>query len=137
MNASGIASIEIASEAHQCHLRNHRVSLLVTLLEAPSGAMIAVRDFSKRLPFRGEQRLFYPDGDALKLRENSFLPDMNRAREYGWIEKQQPATFLSTEALADAIVSSFVDLSAKADRGQLNRGTPHARRVRARFSGWE
>jgi len=137
MNASGIASIEFASEAQQCHVRNHRVSLLVTLLEASSGALIVVRDFSKRLPFRGEQRLFYPDGEALKLREKSFLPDIYRAREYGWIDKQQPATFLSTGALADIIVSSFVDLSAKADRGQLNRATPHARRVRARFSGWE
>jgi hypothetical protein len=136
MNASGIASIEVASEAQQCHLRNHRVSLLVTLLEASSGAMIVVRDFSKQLPFRGEQPLFYPDGDALKLRQNSFLPDMNRAREYGWIEKQQPTTFLSTEALADTIVSSFVDLSAKADREQLNKAAPNVRRVRARFSGW-
>jgi hypothetical protein len=99
--------------------------------------MIVERDFDKRLPFRGEQRLFYPDGDPVKLRETSFLPDMNRAGEFGWIERQQPATFLSTGVLADAIVGRFIDLTAQADRGRLKIAAPQTRRVRARFSGFE
>jgi hypothetical protein len=132
INASGMASLQVASDAQQCHLRNNRVSLVASLLEAHSGATLVVRDFSKRLAFRGE-RLCYLDGEPVRLQESSYLPDINRAREHGWIDAQHAATFLSTEVLADRIVCRFIDLSVRADRGQINARPAAMRRVRARF----
>jgi hypothetical protein len=55
------------------------------------------------------------------VRETRFLPDMNRAREYGWTEEGNPSSFLSTEALAESIVGRFIDLSERAERGEFIR----------------
>jgi hypothetical protein len=132
INASGTATIQVVSDAQQCHLRNNRVSLLVNLVEPHSQPTLVLSEFNKRLAMLGE-RLAYLNGGPVKLRERTFLPDMNHAREYGWIERKQTATFLSTDALADTVLSSFVDLAAKADRGQLKTLVPAVRRARARF----
>jgi len=132
INASGTATIQVVSDAQQCHLRNSRVSLLVNLVEPHSQPTLVLSEFNKRLAMLGE-RLAYLNGGPVKLRESTFLPDMNHARECGWIERKQTATFLSTDALADTVLSSFVDLAAKADRVQLNTPAPSVRRTRARF----
>lgn len=135
INASATALIQVTSSAQQCHMRNNRVSLTVSLSEMHPEPALMVRDFNMRLAVGGEH-LYYPDGKPALLRESTFLPDLNRARELGWTERQQTATFLSTDALADNIVGRFVDLSARADRGQLIRPAPAARRIRARFQGF-
>jgi hypothetical protein len=114
--ASGDASIQVASETHQCHLRN-RVSLVVTLDEST----LVVREFDKKLQMGGET-LAYLNGQPQVVRESRFLPDMNRAREYGWSEEGQPSRFLSSAALADTIVSLFIDLAARSERGEF-KGT--------------
>lgn len=113
IDGSGTASIQVASDPHQCHLRN-RVSLVVTL-HAYSESELVVREFDKRLAMRGEN-LVYLNGQPQVLRETTFLPDMNHAREYGWSEKGQPSKFLSSAALADTIVSLFIELLARAER---------------------
>jgi hypothetical protein len=133
INASESLSIQIASDTRQCHLRNNRVSLVVTLEDSNSGSNLAVREFSKRLAFNGEF-LAYLDGGPKTLRKIRYLPEMNRARECGWIEEGQPSKFLSSDALADNIVGRFVDLAARADRGELkgsaNFPSLHRRRRR-------
>jgi len=117
IDASGSASIQVASDTHQCHLRN-RVSLAVTL-ESYSVSKLVVREFDKKLPMPGENPV-YLNGRPRVFRESSFLPDMNRAREYGWSEEGQPSKFLSSAALADKIVSLFIDLAARAERRALH-----------------
>jgi hypothetical protein len=117
IDASGSASIQFASDTHQCHLRNRQVSLVVTL-DSYSESKLLVREFDNRLAMRGEN-LAYLNGQPQVLRETTFLPDMNRAREYGWSEEEHPSKFLPSAALADTIVSQFIDLAARAERGDL------------------
>jgi len=118
IQASGSASIQVASDVRQCHLRD-RVSLFV-ILESDSDAnpQLVVREFDKRLAMHGEN-LAYPNRGPQLLRESKFLPDMNRAREYGWSEEGQPSKFLSTAVLADTIVSAFINLVASVERGTV------------------
>jgi hypothetical protein len=118
INASKNATIQVASDPRNCHLRNNRVSLFVTLADPYSESCLVVREFNNRLAFRGEH-LFYPDGEPKRLSEKRFLPEMNRARECGWVEDGQPSRFLSSESLADNIVGQFIDLAARADRGEF------------------
>jgi hypothetical protein len=120
INASKNATIQVAKDPPKCHLRNDRVSLFVSLADSYSYSEsgLVVRQFNNKCAFSGE-RLFYPDGKPKKLSENRFLPEMNRARECGWVEDGEPSKFLSSETLADNIVGQFIDLAARADRGEF------------------
>jgi hypothetical protein len=74
------------------------------------------------------------DGEAGQILKVVFLPDMNRARRFGWSEYRRDAPILSTADLGDFVVNQFVDLSARADRGELTRAaSPVRRAVRYRF----
>jgi hypothetical protein len=79
---------------------------------------LVVREYDNRLPIGGEN-LCYLNGKPQMLIESRFLPDMNRAREYGWCEEGQPSKFLSSAALADVIVNRFIDLVARSERGSV------------------
>jgi hypothetical protein len=128
INASGDASIQVASDTipvfglgrkvHECHLRD-RVSLSVTLELHPETNLV-VREFDKKLPIRGEH-LAYLNGQPQVVSESRFLQDLSCAREHGWTDKGNPSSFLSSGALADDVVKRFVDLSAKAERGEFKR----------------
>jgi hypothetical protein len=124
INEDGNLSIQVESDTRQCHLRNNCISLLVRLTELMSLGespdsifQLAILEFDKRLSFRTEQ-FVYPDKPE-RLSESTFLPDLNRARSFGWVEDEQPARFLSADALANTIVGRFVELAARADRGEL------------------
>jgi hypothetical protein len=117
IDGSGGASIQFASDSHQCHLRN-RASLLATLSASPESKLV-VREFDKRLRMGRENVLFYPDGEPKMLSETTFLPDMNRGREHGWCDEQQQSRFLSSDVLAEKIVSRFIDLNARSERGEF------------------
>jgi hypothetical protein len=80
---------------------------------------------------RGEN-LGYLNGQPQVLCETTFLPDMNRAREYGWSEEEHPSKFLPSAALADTIVSQVhrPGRDSRARRSCLIRwlaGKPHLR----------
>jgi hypothetical protein len=114
--ASGSVPIEVASSPQGCHLRN-RVSLFV-MLASSSEPRLIVREFDKIHRMR-EQMLWYPEGEPQLVCETYFLPDINRAREHGWSDEGQSSRFLSCAALADTIVSKFIDLDARSQRGLL------------------
>jgi len=120
VSQTGSITIQFASDDRQCHLRDARSSLLVTL-KAYSAAILEVREFDKKLAFRGEN-LLYMDGEPKHIAQSTFLPHINRAREYGWMQKGAPSSFLSPDILADQIVSRFVDLAAKAERRAFKLG---------------
>ena len=90
----------------------------VVTLDSYSESKLLVRELDNRLAIRGEN-LAYLNGQPQVLRETTFLPDMNRAQEYGWSEEEHPSKFLPSAALADTIVSQFIDLAAIAERGDL------------------
>jgi hypothetical protein len=114
IEASGTSSIEVASDAHGCHLRN-RTSLAVTL-DLHLDPHLIVCEYDKKVAMRGENA-FYLNGRPEVLRESKFLPDMNRAREHGWSQEGPSPNFLSSADLADRIVSLFIDLCASVERG--------------------
>ncbi len=116
IEAGGNASIRVASDGRQCHLRN-RISLVATL-ETYAESELVIRGFDKKLPMPGEQQLAYRKKPQM-VSESKFLPDLTRAREHGWGEDGPPSRFLSSAALAEKIVIRFVDLDARAERGAV------------------
>lgn len=118
VNVGGNAEIQVAVDSRQCHLRNDRVSLTVRLTE--SAAMtpeLVVNQYSKRLPMGRENLIYlYVEGHPKIVGEEIFLPDLNRAGEYGWSLRARSDQFLSMDALADRIVIKFIDHAARADR---------------------
>jgi hypothetical protein len=91
IDASGSASIQFASDTHQCHLRNRQVSLVVTL-DSYSESKLLVREFDNRLAMRGEN-LAYLNGQPQVLRETTFLPDMNRGNTAGVRKNIRPSSY--------------------------------------------
>ena len=117
ISANGSVTIQFASDVRQCHLRN-RVSLLVTATQFAEPKLV-VRQYSKRFSM-GSENLHYVANEGPQLvSETTFVPDLNRAREYGWSEEGHQSTFLSSTALANRIVNQFIDLTARFERGEL------------------
>lgn len=119
VNAAGDVSIEFASDAVQCHLRN-RVSLLVTASQFGE-PKLAVRSYDNRLSMGTEHLMYVGEEGPRLVRETAFVPDINRAREYGWSAKAQQSSFLSHTALANHIVEQFIDLTEKCERQKFRR----------------
>jgi len=102
--------------------------LVVNLRVSHSGCELTVREFDGRFAMPGE-RLYHPDGEPKMLSKIRFLPELSRARECGWADQAQPQTFLACERLANEIVSRFVDLAARSDRGELRRASRRSGRT--------
>jgi hypothetical protein len=126
VTAEGTITIEFYSELEgaSCHIRTGRVSLTVNLQWADFDSELVVREFGRRLavPARGEQ----PIGQPRELRATRFLPDLDRARELGWIEQGQSSTFITSDALANQVVIQLIDLSERANRGEFRSSTPQS-----------
>ena len=126
---------EFAVDERQCHLRNNRISLIVTMhmsnVTPDIVPELIVKEFDKRLAFMGEH-LFYPDGEPREVSTTRFHPELSRAREQGWTPKGEKS-FLSSHALAEKIVIQFVDLVERADRGNFQRLSPSPRPRRSFF----
>jgi hypothetical protein len=124
-----------AIDERQCHLRNNRVSLIVTMRMSDFAPdmlpELAVREFDNRLAFPGE-RLFYPDGEPREISTKMFHPELSRAHEQGWTPVGE-SSFLASQELAEKIVIQFVDLIEKADRGNFQRSLTHSRAHRRAF----
>jgi hypothetical protein len=139
INANGSASIQFALDTerafgrdrdpHGCHLRD-RVSLIATL-DLHSEADLIVREFDKKQPMIGEN-LAYLNGRPNLVGDSRFLPDINRAREVGWCEYGEPSKFLASAELADVIVRLFIDINARAERGEFQRPIAPQSQLRAK-----
>jgi hypothetical protein len=120
IEASGTVSIQFASDSSQCHLRNDRVSLIVTLSQTYSATLsdtssefeLKVSEFSKRLAFWGEN-LMYMDGKPKLLSEITFLPELNRARQRCWTKTENPSRFVSSDDLANDVLIQFINLTER------------------------
>jgi hypothetical protein len=99
-----------------CHIRNYRVSVTVNLQWSNFDCELVVREFDRRLavPALGEQPI-YAGGQPREKRARRFTPELSRAREYGWIEEGQSASFITGDALADQILIDFVNLIETVD----------------------
>jgi hypothetical protein len=127
INAKGIVSIRVGSTANpriqlnQCVLTNDRVSLVAvwvqTILNYIDDCAFVVREFNRKMPLPGQRLMFL--SEPRTLRETRFLPELSRAREYGWTEEGTPSRFLSSVALAEKCVIQFLDLVARDNRGEI------------------
>jgi len=125
VTAEGTIAVEFYSEGANCHVRTGGVSLTVTLQWANLDCELVVREFDRRLavPARGEQPI-YPGGQPRETRATRYLPDLNRAREFGWIEQGQSPTFITCEAMANQVVIQLIDLAEKAHGGAFRSSSP-------------
>ena len=121
INAHGGSQITVGANAGCCVLRNSAVSLVVgwrqSYTNSTDGCGLKVAEFNAQVPLPDTRE--YSMTEPTKLNETTFKPDLSRAREYGWNEEGKPDQFLSSIALADRCVIEFLDLAARADRGEI------------------
>jgi hypothetical protein len=119
--AKGNATIRVGSNAGLCVLTNDQVSLIVGFRQpyanTTDGCALKILEYNGRMALPGERVMFVME--RTQLHEINFLPELSRAREYGWIEKDKPSQFLSSIALADKCVIQFLNLAGRADRGEI------------------
>lgn len=113
--------LEIGSNEGRCVLRNGQISLVIgwyqRFANSTDGSGLHVAEFNVQIPLPNT-REFSP-WESTKLNETVYLPDLSRAREYGWVEQHGSDEFLSSATLADRCVVQFLDLAARADRGEV------------------
>ena len=118
INSANDMGIKFFSEStgKACHIRNNRVSLTVDVQWSNFDCELVVREFDRRLavPAIGEQPI-YPGGQPRETRAKRFTPELNRAREYGWIDGGESSTFVRSDALADKILIDFMNLVERAN----------------------
>jgi len=121
INAAGNANITVGSSVGKCVIRNHRVSLIVgwaqSYTNTTDGSGLKVLEFNAQMPLPNSREMSF--FEPIKLKETTYLPDLSRAREYGWVEQGKAMQFLSSPALADRCVTQFLDLAERADRGEV------------------
>lgn len=121
IQAAGNAEIRVGSNAGRCVLRNNRISLVVgwrqPYTNSTDGCGLRVLEFNAQIPLPDTREMSF--SEPTQLRETTFLPELSRAREFGWIQQGKPAEFLSSVALADKCVIQLLDLAARADRGEI------------------
>jgi hypothetical protein len=131
ISATGAAAVQTETIQNECHLRNDKVSMVVTLIQTYSDSLsdthsefeLMSRSFSKRLAFRGEN-LMYMNGKPRITAETAYVPDLDRARRFQWTDKNNPSRFMTSEELANILLIQFVELFEKAQRREFDGGGP-------------
>ena len=125
INAGGGTQITLGANAGHCVLRNRLVSLVIgwrqPYTNSTEGCGLIVAEFNAQVQLPDTRE--FSMREPMRLRETTFKPDLSRAREYGWSEEGNPDQFLSSATLADRCVIQFLDLAARADRGEIS--PPH------------
>lgn len=113
------------SAGRRCILRDERVSMNVGwrqkyINSALEDAELLAVEYNGPifLPGEGKWMMFEPK----ELRRMKFAPGLSLARELQWAEAGFRAAPLSTEDLAHRIVSLFLDLVDRANKGQVALG---------------
>jgi len=120
IRAQKTLEILVGSDGRRCVLTN-RVSLIVDWQQpytnSTTGCSLRVLEYNGRMALPNERLTFL--SRRTLLRETSFLPELSRSREYGWIEQAAGSEFVSSIALAQKFVIQFVDLAERALRGEV------------------
>ena len=109
------------TERRCLHITNKQVSLQVTADSENFDTSLEVKEFDRRLPLKGEGSLMFANGGPQLVKSTSFKLDIDLARNYAWKQANHMSKVLSTEYLADWILTQFVDLVGKSSRGELKR----------------
>lgn len=103
-------------------IRNANVSLIVAwrqpYINSTVGCSLTVTEYATRMPFPTE-RVLYIGNQPTALAETTYMPELSRAREYGWKEEYEEQTFISSINLADMCVRRFIDLALRFQRGEI------------------
>jgi hypothetical protein len=122
ISGKGHLSIRVGSNANQCVMTNNQISLMVVWRQRWTNTLddcaLVVQEFNRRIQLPGERNLMFLSKPTI-LGELKFWPELSRAREYGWIEQDNPSRFLSSVALAEQCVIQFVDLASRDNRGEV------------------
>ena len=84
-------------------------------MDKRNGSIRGLHMTTEIAPKRMAGQPIYYGGQPKEVRVTRFVPELNRAREYGWIEQGQSSPFITCEALVSRIVIQFVDLAEKAE----------------------
>ena len=126
ISRGGTLSIDVRIEKRLCIMRSACVSLAVALDFSSLRSELTVREFDQRLPVVGERRLALHEPRV--LREFTFVPDLDGARQAGWTAKgSNQSAFVSTRLLAEDIVGRLIDLNARSERGETQMRPQRAR----------
>lgn len=123
VRANGNIPIQAGSNAGRCVLTHNRVSLVVEwhqpYTNSVSGCALKVLEYNAKMPLPSEPPVMWFGERPTLLRNTEYMPELSRAREYGWVEQGKPSEFLSSATLAEKCVIQFLDLAARGDRGEI------------------
>jgi hypothetical protein len=81
-------------------------------------AELNVREFNAPTYLQEERMMTF--FEPTELRRTRFAPTLSLSRELRWIENSKKSEPLSTEEVAHRILSLFMDLLSRADKGEID-----------------
>jgi hypothetical protein len=116
-------SLKEGNDAQNCALTNGQVGLTVTwnqpyATELTNSALV-IREYKFGLILPNQLNRLMPYDQPRPISEAKYLPDLSRAREYGWKQDVSESDFVSSATLAEKIVMQFVDLANRKASGKL------------------
>jgi hypothetical protein len=122
IRASRSLPLQVGANAGRCVLTNGRISLTVSwyrpYINSTDGCGLKLTEYNAAMPMPNERVMFFQEPEVLS--ETVLAPDLSRAREYGWVDPLEPDQFMSSSVLAEKCVIQFLDLAARADRGEIS-----------------
>lgn len=106
-----------------CTVGQDQVSLNVIWHQPYAGSLqhaaLVVREFDQQLIIPPNHMHFYKPEI---IRETKYLPEVSRAREYGWRKERGDESFIANRDLATQFVIQFLDLLERDRAGKIRRG---------------
>jgi hypothetical protein len=105
-----------------CTISEDQVGMTVTWHQPYANSLhrvaLVIREFAQQLIFPPNYMHFYPHQ---MLKETNYIPDVCRAREYGWQLQRGRESFISSKDLASQVVIQFLDLIERDRTGKIRR----------------
>ncbi len=117
-------NVTAAAGNSSCVMTDGKVSVAAGWVQPWSNVIdekvhFAAREFRGRVLLPG-QRGWYAFGKPQLLGETRFCPELSRVRELRWVEGEKPAALMTAAEVADRCVRLFLDLHARANRGEID-----------------
>lgn len=105
-----------------CTIGQDQVSQSVSWLRRYAGSLqdaaLTIREFDQLLLLPPQQQQFL---NPQVVMETKYLPDLSRAREYGWRREHSDESFIASKDLASQFVMQFLDLLERDRTGKITR----------------
>ena len=128
---AGFKILTRSNGSSQCVLTDDRVSVVASWQQAYTNVMghFEVQEFSEKVILPGESKFYFAGHPPSPIEVLEFQPDLSITEELCWRDKITPNEILSSSDLANKVLNTFITLTQRANRGEIDTSSEFFRRI--------